>query len=590
MIVLKLYTLVVVVLISSNLFSQSYPILMEGEFSDWDSISFIYSDSIGDVPSGGVDFGGLKAANDGEFLYLYIELNYEVNLQSELNSTLFLDSDNNASTGLSIDGIGAELEWNFAAKSGKFYFGGAITVISQIDLKIITSPTVSSETFEISLELASRPDGTNLLFAGSEISVLLKDNDSGDVLPELGENVLYQIEPVIGVPFDMIGLVKNDSQFLRFMTWNIRRDDLFEPSLFDEYSRILKAIDPDIITFQEVYDHNSEDLKTLMESILPSEEGEEWFTFREANDIALASRYNIIGNWLPSKNSGNRAFLIDLSPVYTKNLLVVGVHPPCCANDAGRQNEVDAMMAFLREEMQGGGAFQLDPGTPVIFAGDFNFVGDKRQLETMLTGDIMDNATWGADFAPDWDGTLLRDAVPRHSRLSQTYTWQNEFSPFSPGRLDFIIFTDSAIDMEKSYVLRTEEMIPDSLSKYGLLSEDTRLASDHLPVVADFYLQLKDIAVDGSVANLPMTLRLEQNYPNPFNPSTQIGFFLELGGRATLNIYDTHGREVAELLDSLIEQGFHSIVWNPKDIASGIYFYRLSSGGRTVTKKMLLLK
>ena len=57
-----------------------------------------------------------------------------------------------------------------------------------------------------------------------------------------------------------------------------------------------------------------------------------------------------------------------------------------------------------------------------------------------------------------------------------------------------------------------------------------------------------------------------------------------------MNIYDTHGREVAELLDSLIEQGFHSIVWNPKDIASGIYFYRLSSGGRTVTKKMLLLK
>ena len=186
--------------------------------------------------------------------------------------------------------------------------------------------------------------------------------------------------------------------------------------------------------------------------------------------------------------------------------------------------------------------------------------------------------------------TFLKDAVSRHSRLSQTYTWQNEFSPFSPGRLDFIIFTDSAIDLEKTYVLRTEEMIPDSLSKYGLLSEDTRLASDHLPVVADFSLQLRDIAVDGSVANLPMNLRLEQNYPNPFNPSTEISFFLELGGRTTLSIYDTQGREVAELLDSLIEQGFHSIIWNPEDLASGIYFYRLKSGDHAITKKMLLLK
>ncbi len=580
--------IIAAVTFSSNLFSQTHHIIMEGEFSDWESIVYSYNDSVGDVPSGGVDFGGLKLTNDGQFLYIYIELNHEVNLQSYLNSTLYLDTDGNDSTGLNIDGLGAELTWNFAAKSGKFYFSGDSTVISQFDIGIVTSPTVSSETFEISLELDSKPDGVNLLFEESDFSILLKDHDSGDLLPESGYNVTYQIQPVIGVPFDMIGLSKNNSRFLRFMTWNIRVDNLFDPSLYDEYSRILNAIDPEIITFQEIYSHNAEELKALMESILPSVPGEEWFTFIDGNDIALVSRYDIIDSWLSSVRS--RAFLVDLSPGYIKNLLVIGVHPPCCNNDGGRQYEVDAMMAFLRDATQGGGAVQLEPNTPVIFAGDFNFVGDKTQLETMLTGDIVDNFTWGEDFAPDWDGTFLRDAISRHTALSQTYTWQNEFSVFSPGRLDFIIFTDSAIEMEKTYLLRTDELLPDSLSKYGLLTADTRLASDHLPVVADFYLQLTDVGIDDLEPNLPNALRLEQNYPNPFNPSTQINFYLELRGRTRLSIYDMQARELAELLNSYLEEGFHSVTWTSDNIPSGIYIYRLKSGDRTVTKKMLLLK
>lgn len=561
---------------------------MEGEFSDWDSVAYLYSDSVGDVSSGGVDFGGLKLTNDGIFLYIYIELNNEVNLQSDLNTTLYIDSDGNSSTGLNIDGIGAELEWNFAAKSGKYYINGGSSVISQIDIGIVTSPTVSSETFEISLELDSKPDGTNLLFADTDISILFKDYDNGDDLPELGESVSYQIQPVIGVPFDMIGLSKNDSQYLRFMTWNVRGDDIFEQTLFDEYSRILNAIDPDIITFQEIYDHNSEELKTLIESILPSSEGEEWYTSKEGKDILIASRYDIRGSWKSSVRSG--AFLVYLSPKYTKNLLIIGVHPYCCDNDTGRQTEVDVMMAVWRDAMQGGGLIQIDAGTPVIFAGDFNFVGDKRQLQTMLTGDIMDNSVWGVDFAPDWDGTFLEDALPRHTNLSQTYSWRNEFSVFSPGRLDFIIFTDSAIELEKTYVLRTEEMSPDSLAVYGLLSEDTRLASDHLPLVADFRLELVSVSVDNGEFNIPLKFRLDQNYPNPFNPFTRIDFYLEVRGRTSLSIYDITGKEVAVLLDGQIEEGSHSVVWNPKDAASGVYFYRLKSGDKIISKKMLLLK
>ncbi|MCH8289383.1 MAG: endonuclease/exonuclease/phosphatase family protein, partial [Candidatus Marinimicrobia bacterium] len=446
---------------------------MDGEFSDWDEVSYLYEDIVGDVAAGGVDFGGLKILNDETFLYLYIELNFEINLQSFLNSTLYLDTDNNSATGLAIGSIGAELTWNFAAKSGMFYTGNNSTVIGHSDIRIRTFPTVSSEIFEISIGLDSKPDGLNDLFTGNTISVLFEDADNFDMLPDFGVNLVYTIQPVDLEPIMPIRISSTDFSHLRFLTWNVHGDDLFDPNLFDEYDRILSALNPEIIAFQEIYSHSSADLKELMESILPSGDGEEWFTLIDENDIALASRYEILDSWLP--NSPNRAFLIKLKPTYAKDLLVIGAHTPCCANDAGRQNDIDGIMAFLRDAFLPGGVIYLEEDTPVILAGDFNLVGERSQLETLLTGDISDNSKWGSDFSPDWDGTNLSDAIPRHTDLLQTYTWQNDNSPFSPGRLDFIIYTDSAIKLEKSFVLRTDELSADTLNAYGLVASDTRL-------------------------------------------------------------------------------------------------------------------
>ena len=176
--------------------SQSDRILMDGEFSDWEDVSYLYEDAVGDVAAGGVDFEGLKILNDETFLYLYIELNFEINLQESLNSTLYIDTDNNSATGLAIGSIGAELTWNFAAKSGMFYTGNNSTVIGHPDLRLRTFPTVSSEIFEISIGLDSKPDGLNDLFTGNTISVLFEDADNFDMLPDLGANLLYTIQPV----------------------------------------------------------------------------------------------------------------------------------------------------------------------------------------------------------------------------------------------------------------------------------------------------------------------------------------------------------------------------------------------------------
>jgi hypothetical protein len=92
------------------------------------------------------------------------------------------------------------------------------------------------------------------------------------------------------------------------------------------------------------------------------------------------------------------------------------------------------------------------------------------------------------------------------------------------------------------------------------------------------------------------TLILHQNHPNPFNPATTISYYLPEDGSVTLEIYDVTGRQVTRILDGACkERGFHSELWDGRDsrgreMASGIYIYRLGYGKNILSRKMLLLR
>ncbi|MDL1892263.1 choice-of-anchor B family protein [Sphingobacteriales bacterium CHB3] len=85
---------------------------------------------------------------------------------------------------------------------------------------------------------------------------------------------------------------------------------------------------------------------------------------------------------------------------------------------------------------------------------------------------------------------------------------------------------------------------------------------------------------------------LNQNYPNPFNPSTKIEFTLKSGGFTTLKVYNLLGQEVATLVNGTLNAGRHSLGLdiNNMQLTSGIYFYKLVSGGFSETKKMIVAK
>jgi len=90
--------------------------------------------------------------------------------------------------------------------------------------------------------------------------------------------------------------------------------------------------------------------------------------------------------------------------------------------------------------------------------------------------------------------------------------------------------------------------------------------------------------------NLPVKFDLAQNYPNPFNPVTKIIFDLPERTKATLDVFNVLGQKVATLVDAELAADRYEVEWDGTNVASGIYFYRLSTDQFLMTKKMMLLK
>ena len=83
---------------------------------------------------------------------------------------------------------------------------------------------------------------------------------------------------------------------------------------------------------------------------------------------------------------------------------------------------------------------------------------------------------------------------------------------------------------------------------------------------------------------------LSQNYPNPFNPTTMINYQIPENGEVTLKVYDILGQEVATLVNGFKAKGRYTVEFNGSNLASGIYFYKLSSGDFNAVRKLIIMK
>ena len=89
---------------------------------------------------------------------------------------------------------------------------------------------------------------------------------------------------------------------------------------------------------------------------------------------------------------------------------------------------------------------------------------------------------------------------------------------------------------------------------------------------------------------IPAEFALHQNYPNPFNPVTTIQFDIPEAGQVRLDVYNIVGEKVATLAQGRLEIGRYTVRWDAAGMASGMYFYRISSASFISTRKLVLMK
>ncbi len=136
--------------------------------------------------------------------------------------------------------------------------------------------------------------------------------------------------------------------------------------------------------------------------------------------------------------------------------------------------------------------------------------------------------------------------------------------------IDTVAFT--SMDVTQSY-----GRFPDGSTNWQLLNTITRGTANSITSVENDNIVISEF-------------KLNQNYPNPFNPTTTFSYAIGKQGFVTLKIFNVLGKEVATLVNEVKSIGNYEIKFNAANLSSGIYFYKLTSGTFTSTKKLTLIK
>ncbi len=159
------------------------------------------------------------------------------------------------------------------------------------------------------------------------------------------------------------------------------------------------------------------------------------------------------------------------------------------------------------------------------------------------------------------------------------------------GKAGITKFTDLTENFSQSANLS----VIDGLPIGALIWDDAKLAAYNSAAV--FALVKSKYLAEGGLTDVPErtsgipgSFSLAQNYPNPFNPSTLIEFTLPNTANVDLKVFNVLGQEVATLAHGVFAAGKYSTSFVAKDLASGVYIYRLTAGSNVDTRKMMLMK
>lgn len=308
---------------------------------------------------------------------------------------------------------------------------------------------------------------------------------------------------------------------LRIVSYNINWDSIFpekdprnhnfrSTNQTEAFRRVIAALNPDIMCLQEINSSREpREVADIFDEAVPLGGQKQWRAAIGYSNV-IVSRYPldmIRSTTVPAGQRAQCMALIDLPNArFFRDIYIMNEHFKCCGgerNDDKRQKQADSLVNWMRDIRDFGGYIDLPTYTPIVVAGDFNIVGGPGPRETVICGGINDEKSYGADSPPDWDGTCNTDLHPRHNAIgTEDYTWRDDTTQYAPGRLDYMIYTDSVMIAVHSFILNTTVMTQGALDAAGLTQFDVLLQPpgqfDHLPLVADFRLIDPRVA-DGDV-------------------------------------------------------------------------------------------
>jgi hypothetical protein len=268
-------------------------------------------------------------------------------------------------------------------------------------------------------------------------------------------------------------------------------------------------VDADVYAFQELFFTSSTDVRDLFDQIAPLSTGS-WQVHRGRNQV-IVSRYDLSlqNTDVPNGTRGIAMAQVDLPDTHFVNdMYILNNHFPCCDNESGRVTESIAIVEWMADALTVGGNVDLALDTAVAIVGDLNTVRGYESRDNLLHGI--------GNLRTDWDGSSMTDANPTHNADGLfDYTWRNDFSQFPPGILDYVMYTDSVISVEYSFILNPSMMSNAELAATGLIATDMLrnkdvtsfnfVDFDHLPLIVDFAANLAsepllgDVNLDGIV-------------------------------------------------------------------------------------------
>jgi len=419
----------------------------------------------------------VRLVGDGEHLWIRFDpANTGVAIQAAPFSTrVLIDADNNPKTGRRIGSLGvdamASLSPAFGSGIGNgseivFYDAdGNGTVTGHAAMGFFFLPTFASESYEVRFDRVA----LDALADAGRIAVRVDQTDADG-------NVLWSSETAGTLPaFDppganTIAMPTKPAGGLRVLSQNVLfSSPLNNPGAFD---RMISAIDPDVILFQEWFNTP----QVVIQNWFNTNLGPGWTVIapHPQEGVAIATRLPILGTApdlldVPGGHA-NARFVGALIDTPIGAFFGASVHLKCCggadsSEDQRRISEAIAINATVA------GILQSNPEASVAIAGDYNLVGTRTPLDILRVGLASD----GSDLTPAETLTLGDPAA---------VTWIQETSRFSPGRLDWAVVDETKTAIARAFTLDTRRLSDASLLATGLQAEDSE-ASDHLPLVID---------------------------------------------------------------------------------------------------------